>query len=152
MNAGLKEYEIFDSLLEVTTCNGVFAKEELSYGYRYTDINSPILEATFKVKQGFEHELVTLFKKMRANQPATPSAGSCFKNPPNDYAGRLIEEAGLKGKRIGNMGWSNQHANFLVNYGGGTFKEAIKLIEEAEKKVEELFGVKLQREVIVLQK
>jgi UDP-N-acetylmuramate dehydrogenase len=152
MNAGLKGYEMFDSLVTLTTCNGVFTKEDIHYSYRYTNIDAPILQATFTCRQKFDHQLVAQLHALRKNQPSTPSAGSCFKNPPNDYAGRLIEAVGLKGKRIGAMGWSQKHANFLVNYGGGTFHDAMLLITEAEEKVEQLFGIKLQREIIVLQK
>jgi len=78
------------------------------------------------------------------------SAGSAFKNPEGDYAGRLIEEVGLKGISKGAMQWSEVHANFLVNHGGGTFEEAKYLIDLAEKKVFEKFGVVLQEEVQIL--
>lgn len=62
---------------------------------------------------------------MRDNQPQKPSAGSCFKNPKNDFAGRLIEEVGLKGFKKGDMSFSKEHANFLINEGAGTFEDAI---------------------------
>jgi len=91
-----------------------------------------------------------IFKNMRLNQPKEPSAGSCFKNPTGDYAGRLIEAAGLKGMRMGDMEFSNQHANFLINKGNGSYKDAIKLIELAENEVYEKFGIKLEREIIVV--
>lgn len=150
MNAGLKEYEIFNNLLWVTTCEGIFLKDEIEYGYRFTNIKSPILEATFKIEKGFNIEMVELFKKMRQNQPSTPSAGSCFKNPKNDYAGRLIEAVGLKGLRVGAMEFSKGHANFLVNHGGGTFDDAIYLIQEAQKRVLNEFKIKLECEIAIL--
>ncbi len=150
MNAGLKEYEIFDNLNSITTCDGVFLKQEIVYGYRYTDIKSPILEATFKLSYGFSKEKLEMFKKMRQNQPKTPSAGSCFKNPKGDFAGRLIEAVGLKGHKIGGMEFSSQHANFLVNAGDGTFDEAIYLIQEAQKRVYDAFGIWLECEIAVL--
>ncbi|NPA65606.1 MAG: UDP-N-acetylmuramate dehydrogenase [Epsilonproteobacteria bacterium] len=150
MNAGLKEYEIFNNLLDISTCKGKYLKKEIDYGYRYTHIDSPILSTSFKVTQGFDHNLVEKFHKMRSNQPKQPSAGSCFKNPPNDYAGRLIDAVGLKGKRVGNMGWSEIHANFLVNYGDGTYNDAITLIKEARKKVFEKFQILLELEIIIL--
>ena len=152
MNAGLKEYEICNDLITLRTCEGEFQKESIEFGYRYTKIEGVILEASFRYERGFDEKKVAMFQKMRANQPSTPSAGSCFKNPPKDYAGRLIEAVGLKGKRNGGMGWSEVHANFLVNYGGGTFKEAMALIEEAERKVLEEFDIALQREIVILQK
>ena len=151
MNAGLKEYEIFEHLKEITTCKGVLQKEEIEYGYRYTNIDSPILEAKFSLKYGFDVKKVAMFHAMRSNQPKTPSAGSCFKNPPGDYAGRLIEAVGLKGKRVGAMEFSSVHANFLVNHGGGSFKDALFLIEEAKKRVFEEFALHLECEIIILE-
>ena len=151
MNAGLKEFEIFNNLISISTCKGSLKKENIDYGYRYTDIDSPVLEATFNLSYGFDNEKVILFKTMRDNQPSLPSAGSCFKNPKNDYAGRLIEEVGLKGFRVGAMEFSTKHANFLVNHGGGTFKDAIFLIKEAQKKVYEKFNIKLECEIVILQ-
>ncbi len=150
MNAGLKEYEIFNHLLTIETLSGQRTKEDLEYGYRYTNINEPILEATFALQHGFSSEKVEMFKKMRANQPSTPSAGSCFKNPVGDYAGRLIEAVGLKGKMQGTMCFSEEHANFLVNTGGGKYEDAAFLIHEAQKRVFKEFGILLELEIAVL--
>ena len=157
MNAGLKEYEIFNHLLFTCQVNpnmplsqAIKLKEEIAFGYRYTNIKSPILEASFELSFGFDYEKVELFKKMRSNQPNMPSAGSCFKNPPQDFAGRLIEAVGLKGKRVGAMEFSTQHANFLVNTEDGHFEDAIFLIQEAQKRVYEQFGIWLECEIIVL--
>lgn len=162
MNAGLKEYEIFNNLISISTCavsdseeillgcQGNFKKEDINFGYRFTDINSPILEASFSMACGFDKERVELFKKMRANQPSTPSAGSCFKNPEGDYAGRLIEAVGLKGFRVGGMEFSPEHANFLVNRDNGNFDDAIFLIQEAQKRVYKEFGIWLECEIVVL--
>ncbi len=152
MNAGLKEYEIFGHLLEVKTLSRSYKKDEITYGYRYTDISEPILEATFELSRGFNEEKVIMFKKMRANQPSTPSAGSCFKNPKGDYAGRLIEAVGLKGVMQGGMCFSEQHANFLVNNGGGTYKDALFLIKEAQKRVYKEFTIQLELEIEILDK
>jgi len=152
MNAGLKEYEIFNHLLAVKTLSRTSKKEELSYGYRYTDIDEPILEATFTLTRGFDEKKVAMFKKMRANQPSTPSAGSCFKNPEDDYAGRLIEAVGLKGYLKGDMCFSPQHANFLVNNGKGSFEDGLWLIKEAQKRVYEEFGKVLELEIQLLDK
>ncbi|MBN2816352.1 MAG: UDP-N-acetylmuramate dehydrogenase [Campylobacterales bacterium] len=150
MNAGLKEYEIFNILLDITTPSGTKTKDEISYGYRQTDISEPILEATFTLNKGYRVEMTEMFKKMRANQPSTPSAGSCFKNPQGDYAGRLIEAVGLKGLIRGAMCFSQEHANFLVNNGGGVFEDAIWLIQEAQKRVFDEFGIWLECEIIIL--
>ena len=152
MNAGLKEYEIFNHLIAIETLSGSKAKEELEYGYRYTNIKEPILEVTFALHHGFSSEKVAMFKKMRSNQPSTPSAGSCFKNPEGDYAGRLIEAVGLKGKMQGAMCFSDEHANFLVNTGGGKYEDAVVLIHEAQKRVFKEFGIVLELEIVVLDK
>ena len=150
MNAGLKEYEIFNYLISIETTLGTFQKEDIEYGYRYTDISSPILEVSFELHEGFDTKKVEMFKKMRSNQPATPSAGSCFKNPKGDYAGRLIEAVRLKGVLQGDMCFSQEHANFLVNNGDGTFKDAIYLIEEAQRRVYTEFDIWLECEIIIL--
>jgi len=150
MNAGLKEYEIFNHLIEIRTQSGWIPKEDLEYGYRRTSINEVVFEAAFELSRGFSFEKLEMFAQMRSNQPHEPSAGSCFKNPPGDYAGRLIEAVGLKGKRVGAMAFSNIHANFLVNTGGGIFEDALFLIKEAQDKVLESFGVALQCEVVIL--
>ena len=150
MNAGLKEYEIFNHLLSLKTVSKEYKKEEIDYGYRFTDICEPILEATFDLTQGYSDEKVAMFKKMRQNQPSTPSAGSCFKNPPNDYAGRLIEAVGLKGFMKGDLCFSQEHANFLVNKGKGKYSDALFLIKEAQKRVFEKFGILLELEIEIL--
>ncbi|HEY9203847.1 MAG TPA: UDP-N-acetylmuramate dehydrogenase [Sulfurimonas sp.] len=150
MNAGLKEYEIFNNLILVKTCDKEFKKDEIKHGYRFTNILSPILEATFSLEHGYDEERLLMFKSMRNNQPSTPSAGSCFKNPVGDYAGRLIEAVGLKGYRVGGMEFSSEHANFLVNVQNGTFDEAIYLIQEAQKRVYKEFNIWLECEIAVL--
>lgn len=150
MNAGLKEYEIFNHLIAIRTQSGWIPKEEIEYGYRKTSINEVIFEAVFALEEGFSFERLEMFAKMRSNQPSEPSAGSCFKNPPGDYAGRLIEAVGLKGLRHGMMAFSEVHANFLVNYGGGTFEDAIALIQKAQTLVKAEFGIDLQCEVVII--
>jgi len=151
MNAGLKEFEIVNNLIDVTLLSRKKQKEEIAFGYRFSNIKEPILEATFKIEYGFDAQKVAMFKKMRANQPSTPSAGSCFKNPPNDYAGRVIEAVGLKGVKRGDMCFSEQHANFLVNTGEGKFEDAFSLIQEAKRRVQEEFGILLEEEIILLE-
>ena len=152
MNAGLKEFEIFNHLVSILTCKGEIEKKDIDHGYRFTAIKDVIFEAKFKLESGFSEERMEFFKNMRSNQPKESSAGSCFKNPVGDYAGRLIEAVGLKGKRIGDMEFSSVHANFLVNHGNGRFEDAIELIELVQTKVKEEFGIELQREIIVVDK
>jgi len=90
MNAGLKEYEIFNNLISVKTCNWTKKKDDIEFGYRFTNIDSLIVEVTFQLTYGYDRNLVNSFQDMRKNQPKLPSAGSCFKNPKGDFAGRLM--------------------------------------------------------------
>ena len=150
MNAGMKRWETFGRLLWVDFGAGRVLAESIEHGYRYAKLPGVVYEAGFKRESGFDTGLEAEFKAMRANQPRDPSAGSCFKNPPNDYAGRLIEAVGLKGFRQGGMAFSDKHANFLVNTGGGTYDEAIGLIGEAKRRVFEQFGIALETEIKIL--
>lgn len=150
MNAGLKEYEIFNHLIAIRTQSGWKQKSEIEYGYRKTSINEVVFEAVFEVEPGYSTERYEMFNHMRSNQPSDPSAGSCFKNPPGDYAGRLIEAVGLKGLKHGYMAFSDVHANFLVNLGGGTYEDALFLIQEAQKRVKESFDIELQCEIVII--
>ena len=150
MNAGLKEWEIFNNLKKILTCKGWINKEDIDYSYRYTNIQDVVYEAVFEVKKGFDFELLEMFKKMRDNQPQNPSCGSCFKNPNGDFAGRLLQEAGLKGKRVGDMAFSQKHANFLINLGNGTYEDALSLINSAKEEVYKKFNVKLELEIIII--
>ncbi|WP_428024352.1 UDP-N-acetylmuramate dehydrogenase [Arcobacter sp.] len=149
MNAGLKEWEIFNYIDSIKTKDGYIKKEDIQYGYRYTNIDTIVYELVFNISSGYSKEMNELFTKMRDNQPQTPSAGSCFKNPVGDSAGRLIEQVGLKGFSKNGMSFSKVHANFLVNDGGGTFEDAIFLINLAKTKVKSEFNIDLQTEVII---
>ncbi|MBD3840477.1 MAG: UDP-N-acetylmuramate dehydrogenase [Campylobacterales bacterium] len=150
MNAGLKTWEIFNYIHSITTDKGVFLKDQIKYSYRYTSIDGIIYEVVFDLEYGFDKSMQDMFIKMRDNQPQLPSAGSCFKNPKEHSAGYLIEKVGLKGHTIGGMAFSSVHANFLVNTGNGTFDEAMKLIQYAQKKVKELFHIELELEIQVV--
>ena len=90
-------------------------------------------------------------KRRKETQPLEyPSAGSIFKNPLNDYAGRLMEQAGLKGKRIGGAMISNKHANFIVNKDGATAGDILTLIKLAREEVRRSAGVQLELEIQVV--
>ena len=149
MNAGLKEFEIFNYIHSIKTNEGYIKKEDIEFSYRHTNINSIIYEVVFDISNGYSKEQSELFKKMRDNQPQVPSAGSCFKNPKGDSAGRLIEQVGLKGFFKGDMSFSSKHANFLVNNGVGTYEDAIYLINLAKQKVKEKFNIRLETEIIL---
>ncbi|MDR0407730.1 MAG: UDP-N-acetylmuramate dehydrogenase [Campylobacteraceae bacterium] len=150
MNAGLKEFCISDNLKSVLTRKGWLEKKDIDFSYRNSNIGGVIYEILFEKRVGFDYKKLEIFKNMRKNQPSKPSAGSCFKNPQNDYAGRLLELVGFKGKKIGNVAFSDVHSNFLVNLGGGTYDDAITLIKEAQKAVLEKFDVKLELEIKIV--
>jgi UDP-N-acetylmuramate dehydrogenase len=150
MNAGLKKYEIFNHLVSVNIDGKWIDKKDIKHGYRFAKINGNIFKAKFKLQLGFDKKLFETFKLMRQNQPKEPSAGSCFKNPKGYFAAKLIEEAGLKGKCIGNMAISKKHANFLINLGNGTFDEALKLIDLAKNEVLKKFNIQLQEEIEII--
>ena len=150
MNAGVKEYEVFN-ILHSVKINGEWVKaKDVEHGYRHARLNGIATEAKFEIKKGFSQSLLDSLLSLRSNQPPQPSAGSVFKNPEGDYAGRLIEAAGLKGARKGDMQWSSIHANFLVNLGNGTFEDALYLITLAKKEVKKMFGITLQEEIKIL--
>lgn len=149
MNAGLKSWEMFNYINSIKTKDGYIKKEDVNFSYRETKIDTIVYEVVFNIEYGFSKEMLKEFNKMRDNQPHVPSAGSCFKNPKGDFAGRLIEAIGLKGKRQGDMSFSEEHANFLVNYGSGSFEDAIYLIEEAKKKIKEQFNIDIEEEIII---
>jgi UDP-N-acetylmuramate dehydrogenase len=150
MNAGVKEYEIFNILHSVKIEEKWILANKIDHGYRFAHLNGIVTHARFKIKKGFDTLLLEQLLNLRSNQPHEPSAGSAFKNPKGDHAGRLIEEVGLKGVKKGSMQWSDIHANFLVNLGGGTFEEAKFLIDLAKKKVLATFDIALQEEIKVL--
>ncbi len=150
MNAGVKEYEIFNILDSVNINGAWYDKNDIEHGYRFAKLGGVATEARFIIQKGFNTELLNSLVSLRSNQPSQPSAGSLFKNPSNDHAGRLIEAVGLKGKQIGGMGWSEVHANFLVNFGDGTFDEAMELIKLAKQRVKQEFGIELKLEVEIV--
>lgn len=150
MNAGVKSYEIFNILQRIEVDGKWIPKEEISYGYRFAKLPGIATAARFTLEEGFNQELLDELVTLRSNQPKDPSAGSAFKNPAGDHAGRLIEAVGLKGMRRGDMAWSEVHANFLVNLGNGKFEEALYLITLAKNKVYKTFGIELQEEIKIL--
>ena len=149
MNAGLKSWEVFNYVHSIKTKDGYIKKEDVEYSYRHTKLEEIVYEVVFNISYGFSKDKLKEFNKMRDNQPHVPSAGSCFINPKDDYAGRLIEAIGLKGFEKGNMSFSKQHANFLVNNGDGTYEDAVYLINLAKSKIKEQFNIDIKEEVII---
>lgn len=109
------------------------------------------LEATLLLKKGKPENILQLINERRERRMATqpleyPSAGSVFRNPENDYAGRLIEELGYKGKGIGDAIVSEKHANFIINKGHASGDDIKKLILEIQEKVKTTYGIELKVE------
>jgi UDP-N-acetylmuramate dehydrogenase len=113
-----------------------------------------VLRAAYDLAPGDPEELKARIKEFRARRmsgsPNRPSCGSTFKRPEGDYPGRVIEAAGLKGTRVGQIEVSPVHANYFVNHGGGTSRDALELIELVRETVFERLGVELELEVKIL--
>lgn len=156
MNAGMSHkgmrYEIKDILAGITTATHVFIEaDKLELGYRTSNINEMIYYAFFHMRQGFREHLLKIFADIRRKQPKGASFGSIFKNPPNDFAGRLIEAVGLKNQGIGGVYFSDIHANFLINKGNACFDDAKKLLNLAKQRVFNEFGILLEEEVVIFE-
>lgn len=133
-----------------------WSNDELAFGYRTSAIKhsaakSVILDATFTLRtepvEGIQARAEQFNAQRKATQPPGASMGSMFRNPPGDYAGRLIEQAGLKGRRVGEAQISPVHANFFVNLGGARAEDVKALIKEAREAVLAQFGVGLELEI-----
>ncbi len=105
------------------------------------------LKLSLSTPDAVKGTLSKLQEKRQLSQPSGASLGSIFKNPPGDYAGRLIETAGLKGTRIGGVEISPKHANFFINHANATASDYAELIKLAQDKVMEKFGTKLELEI-----
>lgn len=160
MNAGAYGGEIKDVIVSATvlTEDGdilVLGKEKLALGYRTSIIQEKpymVLSAVFSFPQGQPDEIRAKMKelneKRREKQPLEyPSAGSTFKRPPGHFAGKLIEDAGLRGYRVGDAQVSEKHCGFVINRGHATAAEIKKLIDDVQKRVKEQSGVGLEPEV-----
>jgi UDP-N-acetylmuramate dehydrogenase len=109
------------------------------------------LELSAGPKEAVQRELRRRIEQRNASQPLElPNAGSIFRNPPHDYAARLIETAGCKGWRSGRAEVSRKHANFIVNTGGARCSDVLALIEQVRERVRAVHGVELQLEVQLL--
>ncbi len=162
MNAGAWGAELKDVTLSVTLMRGdgeIVERSRSRLRFSYRQLSLPpswvIVKGRFQLKKGVKEEIlarVKSYSEMRKrSQPLDyPSAGSIYKNPKEGPAGKWIEEAGLKGFRIGQAMVSDHHANFIVNLGRATAQEVISLMEWVERKVYEEKGISLDREVKVV--
>lgn len=159
MNAGAFGGEIAKV---VTLVHGVteagealaLTKDDVKFAYRRTELpkHFVITRVDFTLAHGDRERLTARVAELKAKRAARqprgiPNAGSIFKNPPGNFAGKLLEGAGLKGTRLGGAAFSDQHANFIVNLGGAQAAEVRALIDMARNKVKEQSGVLLEPEV-----
>jgi UDP-N-acetylmuramate dehydrogenase len=162
MNAGAFGRAMGDVVQQVdlVTPEGEFTsrnRSDLTFSYRESSIQegSLVVRASLQCSQE-SSEIVSgrvaeYLTRRKVAQPLDyPSAGSVFRNPPNDHAGRLIEQAGLKGKKIGGAMISPKHANYIVNTGGAQAEDILRLMEMAKEKVREATGVELEPEIKVV--
>ncbi len=132
--------------------------EELGLGYRHSRVPEEgliVIEATMRLRQGDPGEIRARMEELRERrsekQPLEyPSAGSTFKRPPGHFAGKLIQDAGLRGYRVGDAQVSEKHCGFIVNLGGATSAEILALIRDVQDIVERSTGIRLEPEVRML--
>lgn len=162
-NAGAYGKEISELFVEgnILTFEGKIIKvkrDDLKFSYRSSFLKNIgiLLDATFKLVPSSPEKISSKIKdikeKRRKTQPVGElTLGSVFKNPPGTSAGFLIERAGLKGYTIGGAKFSEKHANFIVNFANAKASDVKALINEAKKRVRELFGIELDTEIIILE-
>ena len=162
MNAGAYGGEIKDVCESVTVVEDgeirEYARDACDFSYRHSvfeEKDAVIVSARLRLKPGDPDEIRAkmrdLSERRREKQPLEfPSAGSTFKRPAGDYAARLIEAAGLKGRAIGGAQVSEKHSGFLINRGGATFDDFYGLMETVKKEVFEHSGILLEPEVRII--
>lgn len=164
MNAGAYGGEIKDIIEYATVISKdgkeikKLSKEELDLSYRHSILHNTgdiVIDVTFRLKKGIkeeiEKEIKELSKKRNEKQPVNyPSAGSFFKRPEGYFAGKLIQDAGLKGFSVGGAEVSTLHSGFVINKGNATATDIVKLMKHCQSEVERQFGVKLEPEVRIL--
>jgi UDP-N-acetylmuramate dehydrogenase len=159
INAGAYGTEIFDLLEDVTLVSRAGAARvvpagSIPHGYRWTalcDGDDVVAGATLRLREAPREEIdgrLGAVRERRKNAlPAEPNAGSVFRNPPGDHAGRLLEACGLKGLRVGGAEVSQRHANVVVNAGGATAADVRGVMARMREAVRDRFGVELVPEV-----
>ena len=163
MNAGAYGSEMKDVLKQVTVLDRegrvlTLSPEELKMGYRTSRIPDEgylVLEAEFLLNKGdkdaIKEQMDELAAKRREKQPLEyPSAGSTFKRPAGHFAGKLIEDAGLKGFRVGGAAVSDKHAGFVINKGGASASDIASLCRQVQTEVFKQTGIQLELEIRLL--
>ncbi|MDA1000475.1 MAG: UDP-N-acetylmuramate dehydrogenase [bacterium] len=160
MNAGTSERYMGESVESIRWIRLRAGEAErlpagaLAFAYREARLPEPgiVVGVRFRLRRADPESLMTLVQRnaeyRKDRQPSgVPCAGSIFRNPPGDHAGRIIEAAGLKGRRVGGAEVSQVHANFLVNAGGATAADVLALIEEVRGEVKTQTGIELRLEL-----
>ena len=162
MNAGAFGGETWNIVTSVKTLDRagmINSRQTDDFNIGYRSVQMPVNEwfISAELQLQIDHDknagqkIRDLLEKRSATQPmGLPSCGSVFRNPPGDYAARLIDASGLKGKRIGNASISEKHANFIINHGKATACDIEKLIGFVQLRVQEQFGVELIPEVRIV--
>jgi UDP-N-acetylmuramate dehydrogenase len=162
INAGSYGSEIFEVLVgvDLVSIRGerrTVPASEIPHGYRWTallETDDVVSGAALRLVPKEPEEIAARIQEVTAKRkgalPRQPNAGSIFKNPPGLFAGKLLEECGLKGRRIGGAEISPVHANVIVNLGGATAKDVEALMEEMKEAVRQKFGLDLVPEIKVL--
>lgn len=163
MNAGAYDGELSGVVIQVNVVNGAgecmeLEKDSMEFGYRTSIIkNNPftVTEVILRLEKGDSEQIKAkmddLAARRREKQPLEyPSAGSTFKRPKGNFAGKLIMDAGLRGFRIGGARVSEKHCGFVVNIGNATAEDVRDVISEVQERVKERFNVNLEPEVLFL--
>ena len=156
MNAGAYNHEMSEIVKDITIIDDNFevkklSKKDIDFGYRNSILKRKkyiCISATLSLKKGDREKILEVIKerkeKRKKTQPLNyPSAGSVFQNPSGDFAGRLIEQAGLKGMNINDAVVSKKHANFIINKGCASGKDIKKLMFLVKKEVLKKYGIEL---------
>lgn len=160
-NAGTRDQWIGDLVesVEILDQEGQIrrlSQKDCQFGYRssrFQKTKEIIVKIALKLRKGNPEKIkekIAVILAKRKSQPKEKSAGSIFKNPQDKPAGQLIEQCGLKGKRIGQARISPQHANFIVNLGGAKASDVVQLIKLAKTEVRKRFGIELEEEICLL--
>lgn len=163
MNAGAYDGEIKNVIKEAEVLDRdgnikVLSKEELELGYRTSKVmkdNLVVISATFELTKGDKEKIRErvneLTEKRESKQPLEyQSAGSTFKRPEGYFAGKLIQDAGLKGASLGGAAVSEKHSGFVINKDGATAEDVLNLIAHVQNEVKKQFGVELHTEVRII--
>ena len=144
----VESIKVLTPYLEIKTLYNKYLKYHYRTSFLKDNPDYICLEATIVLKHGKKEQILEVIedrkKRRLMSQPLDyPSAGSVFRNPPDNFAGKLIEDVGYKGKTVGGAKVSEKHANFIINYNNATGKDIIKLINEIKEKVKEKYNIEL---------